>query len=52
MQITQKKRRQASGNQTMLSPVKALSPANGELITPPPPLGIFPSFFAFQVAVG
>ena len=52
MQITQKKRRQASGNQAMLSPVKVLSPANGELITPLPPPYTFPSFFAFQVAVG
>ena len=42
MQITRKKRRQASGNQAVLSP------ANEELITPPP-LGIFPSFFAFQI---
>ena len=49
MQITRKKRGQASGNQAVLSPLKVLSPSNGELITPP--LGIFPRFFAFQVTV-
>jgi hypothetical protein len=50
MQITQKKRRQASGNQAMLSPVMVLSSANGELITPLPPY-LFLHFFAFQAAV-
>ncbi len=51
MQIIRKNRRLASGNPAPLSPVKVLSPAHRELITPHPPY-IFLPFFASQVAVG
>jgi hypothetical protein len=50
MQFTRNKRRLASGNPARLSPVRVLSPANGELITPHPPY-LFLHFFAFQATV-